>query len=206
MIRILGIGPGDKKYLTEDALQRLEVATVVIGTKRQLETVDDYLRSTTFKQHYSGKLDELKARVEQGLIKNNEVVVLASGEPSVYGIGEWIKTQFGDEEVKIVPGISSIQLFFSKLGIPMHDVFITSAHGRTPNWALWQQVQKVCLFTDNVWTPVSIAKHLLSLGIDPLLHVGESLSYANECITSCKASELPIKNYAFCVVVIDYER
>lgn len=205
MIRIIGIGPGDKYYLTSDALQKLRVATAVVGTKRQMETVDEYLRSTTYKQLYSGKLDELKDKVEQLLTKNSEVTLLASGDPSIYGIGEWIKKQFASESIKIVPGISSIQLMFSKIDIPMHDVLITSVHGRAPNWELWQHLSKVCLFTDKKWTPVNIAEKLISQGLDPVLYIGEWLSYPSERMTISRASKLQQLDYEFCVVVIDYE-
>lgn len=205
MIRILGIGPGDKGYLTGEALQKLSVATVVIGTQRQMETVEVYLRNTTFKQLYSGNLVALKERIELALVKNSEVIVLASGDPSIYGIGEWIKKNFMNEPIKIVPGISSIQLMFSKLKIPMHDVYVTSIHGREPNWELWQKLSKVCLFTDKKWTPNHIAQQLLKQGLDPMLHIGEWLSYPNERVTSSKASMLADLDYEFCVVVIDYE-
>lgn len=201
MIEIIGIGPGDERYHTMEVNERIKASEYVIGTERQLKSV--HIKEKGIR--YDGKLATLKALIETGLTQYGCVSVLASGDPSFYGISTWIQKNFESEQIAIVTGISSLQILFGKLGLSMHDVFLTSLHGREPNWELWTKLPKVGLLTDRVQTPAVIARALLERGLNPKMVVGEWLTYPEEKIEIGFADDFLERQYEFCVVVIDFE-
>lgn len=203
-ITVVGIGPGDALYLTGQAERILASSPCVIGTRRQ---VDGCLQAMDGRevaaQTYSGKLSELKAVIDEGLRVHGQVVVLASGDPAYYGIGEWVDTGFPQYTRRRIAGISSGQLLFNLLGLPMHDVLMTSAHGRPPDFDVWVRLPRVCVLTDAVWTPHALAQGYIERGLDPTFHIGERLSYPDTRITTVRASEVAVRTYHLCVVIIE---
>ena len=207
MIYIAGIGPGNAMLLTAEVMCILESCTCIIGTTRQLETVSKacVLDQNTEIITYQGKLETLFDKLQYALKRHTNICVLASGDPVFYGIGEWVKRTFSRQSVRYLSGISSAQTMFQRIDKPMHDVYMTSVHGRKPDWALWLSLKRLCILTDSVWTPNAIARGFLERGIDPMIIVGERLSYGDECITQAMASNLEESDYDMCVVVIEIE-
>lgn len=154
MISVVGIGPGNSSFLTREAIVALEMADTIFGSKRQLQEVSNITTAT--KELLPKKLVDLKTIQH----KDKEVVILASGDPLLYGIGNWTMTHF-PEEVRIIPGISSIQIMFHKIGLPMNDCFITSSHGKTPDFEFLLQHSKVAMVTDTLIGPYEIAQEIL---------------------------------------------
>ena len=205
MIHVIGIGPGSKDYLTDEARRQIQVHPVIIGVERQLETVKTDLSPDAVAIPYNGRLDALKNCIENH-INQPSLGILASGDPSFYGITEWLKRTFDPEKIVIHPGISSTQLLFAKTKTPMHDFYMTSLHGRTDALESLDQYQKLCLLTDKICSPYFIAKHFLERGQNPKMIIGESLSYDDECITEILASEIEDRDYKMSVVIVIHER
>lgn len=212
MINIIGIGPGDVIYLTYEAMEKIEHAQHLFGTERQLQCVHSCLeifdrgQSDIIFHAYEGKLSTLKHQIETLLNARADVAILASGDPNFYGIVTWIRRMFPKESIVTTMGISSAQCLFNRTALPMHDVFMTSVHGREPNFDLWILLPKVCLLTDGKWNPFTLAKHYRSKGLNPKFYIGESLTYPAERITICNANEVEERAYTMCVLVIDHER
>ncbi|GAU76896.1 precorrin-6y C5,15-methyltransferase (decarboxylating) subunit CbiE [Fusibacter sp. 3D3] len=204
MIKIIGIGPGDSKYLTQQCLVALSKSPCVIGTQRQLETIAPFSYGTLLV--YNGKLSHLEELMHNALKAHDHVALVASGDPSFYGISQWGFRTFKDVAIEIVNGIGSYQILFSKTGYPMHDIFLTSLHGRTLDAHELIAYKRLCLLTDNTHTPYEIAKCILEQGKNPMMIIGESLSYENEIITTLRASDVENRDYEMNVVIIDYER
>jgi Precorrin-6B methylase 1 len=97
----------------------------VIGSKRQLAGFD----LPSEKQLVLPKLVILKKLLVEQYDQN--VVLLASGDPLLYGIGSWTLREFGSDHVTVVPGISSIQYMFNQVGLPMNDAYFTSSQSRS---------------------------------------------------------------------------
>ncbi len=205
MINIIGIGPGSVDLLTFKASNVLKESLCIIGTDRQLDILKDIDHKATL-MRYSGNLDELYEILVDSLAKYSEISLLASGDPNFYGISEWVKRSFLGIIINSYSGISSVQALFSALGLPMHNVYLTSVHGREPDWTLWMTLERIGILTDQIWTPQAIAKKILEMGYNPRMHIGEKLTYKDQCLTSCFASEVPNKKYEMCVVVIENER
>lgn len=204
MINILGIGPGGSLDLTLRNVEVLSKSPFVVGTTRQLEGVRAYIKQES--AHYNGRLEHLKSIIDESLKKHKSITLLASGDPNFYGISQWVYRTYTDHKIEIITGIGSHQILFAKTGIPMHDVFLTSLHGRPLVQEELTKYKRLCLLTDQEKNPYFIAQTLLKLGVNPLMVIGESLSYPNETITIQHARDVLDKKYEMNVVIIDYER
>ena len=198
MINIIGLGPGNIGYCTKLGEKLIYNSDIIIGGRRNLETI------TNFK----GKKIELNTNLKEIVeyIKNNKeqnISVIASGDPSIYGIGKYLSNNFDKSDLNIVSGISSMQYIFSKICVDMNDLYITSSHGKSPDFDYILNHKKVCMVTDNKIGPKEIAKEILKRNLDKVMIVGENLSYDNEKITIAKPIEIiAIEKFDMNVVVI----
>jgi len=204
MISVVGIGPGDPELLTDRVKKIISEADLLIGWKRALAQFSDGHCDTL---EIGCNLDELLTFLKQNLQRN--IVVLASGEPLLFGIGKRISEEIDAQYCCIESGVSSVQYFFSRIGLDMNDVYITSSHGKAPDYDLIARLPKVALVTDKVVGPYQIAKELIARGALFTMYVGENLSYPDECIEKYDLSQShPLKNkrYPLNVVVLNNER
>ena len=191
MITVIGIGPGGTQdYLFGKAQAAIQAADLIIGSQRQLEIIP---KNKKHKTHLlPRKLDDLEDFLNDH--QKDELVILASGDPLTYGIGNWLLKRFSGENLLILPGISSLQYF------------ITSSHGKSPNFSLIFKLPKVGIVTDKRTGPYQLAQEALKLGNDSIFYIGENLSYYDEKIRRYKASEVPNEDYQMNAVVIINER
>ena len=161
---------------------------------------------------------------------DKDIVVLASGDPSIYGIADYInrhmpgRKALGDEydvrpnqgfhmykggqdmaskDLVIVPGISSIQYAFSVFQIPMNDIYITSSHGRQPDYDFIFVHDKVAILTDSKIGPRQIAQEVKVRALDYSFYVGENLSYPDQRLTVGSADDiLDRDDYDMCLVIM----
>ncbi|HBF74517.1 MAG TPA: cobalt-precorrin-7 (C(5))-methyltransferase [Lactobacillus sp.] len=196
MITVLGIGPGSPDLMLRGTEKLLAQADLVIGSKRQLAGFD----LSSEKQLVLPKLAILKKLLVEQYDQN--VVLLASGDPLLYGIGSWTLREFGSDHVTVVPGISSIQYMFNQVGLPMNDAYFTSSHGRIPDFDFLLAHQTVGMVTDAKIGPYQIAKEVLSRHQQRTIYIGEQLSYPEERISQLQPEQVENKKYNMNVVII----
>jgi len=202
---IVGIGPGNLKYLPPIAFEAIEKCKVVIGGKRHLSQLD-----IKDKEVYPITSD-LKRVVE--IIKHHigqkvDVCVLASGDPGLFGVMSYLLKHLSKQKIEVIPGISSMQYMFARMKIPWHDVYITSFHGREIDLKkLLKHHSKIALFTDTKNSPNKIARELVKLGLENIkICVGENLSYPNERIVEGYPREIAeMDDFKMSVMVIQNE-
>ncbi|MDI6604270.1 MAG: precorrin-6y C5,15-methyltransferase (decarboxylating) subunit CbiE [Thermoanaerobacteraceae bacterium] len=184
MVTVVGIGPGDEKYITPIALEKIKSADVLVGGNRNLELFSDM---TCEKIIINANTD-----YQEIFKKKGHIVFIASGDPLLYGITDVILRYKEKSDIEIVPGISSIQYIFSKIKISMNDMVVVSLHGREQELiSKVKEYKKVAVLTDKRHTPQYIAKLLMENGIyEKTIYIGENLSYENEKISKYKVSEL----------------
>ena len=129
MINVIGLGPGNIDYITKLGEKMIQNSDVVIGGKRNLESI----------KNFDGEKIELSSNLKEILqyINNNkhkQISILASGDPLMYGIGRYLTKNIDKDNLNIVSGISSLQYIFPKMHIDMNDLYITSSHGKTPDF------------------------------------------------------------------------
>lgn len=210
-LAVVGIGPGNPKYITAQAVQVMSESDQLIGSRRQTDDISRLMVAKKISKlliEYQ-TLEELKSAVNDALKKGESVAVLASGDPTIYGIASYLRNNIPQVELLVVSGISSTQLLCAKSGINMNDALITSAHGRIPNLDLLAEgyIKKMILLTDASHTPYDLAQECLQKGCDPMVYVGSRMGYDDELIAHFWASDVPIsyRQYSFCAVALVME-
>nr|UWI49947.1 cobalt-precorrin-7 (C(5))-methyltransferase [Clostridioides difficile] len=198
MINIIGLGPGNLDYITKKGENLISTSDVLIGGRRNLESVKNFEGEKII-------LDSnLKEIVEY--IKNNsekQISIIASGDPLIYGIGKYLSKNIDNKMLNMVSGISSLQYIFSRIYVDMNDLYITSSHGKIPDFDYILSHKKVCMVTDSKIGPKQISKEIIDRNLNKIIVVGENLSYNNEKITIAKPEEIiRMNNFGMNVVVI----
>lgn len=199
MITVLGIGPGDSKLRLAGTSQYLRKADIVIGSARQLAAFPN-LPKEKQKLLPLPHLSKLKKCLLAHQQKN--IVLLASGDPLLYGIGNWVVKNFPADQVRIVPGISSMQYMFHQLRLSMNDCYLTSSHGRHPDFDFLLKHDKVAMVTDKTIGPYEIAQEIKKRGLHRQIYIGEHLSYPDEKIIKCDEKTVAKRKYQMNVVII----
>ena len=127
-ITIVGCGPGSVEYLTAIAVREAEGADVLVGAERLLKLFDNArARRIVVDSHIEAALDEIEAQAE-----DTNVVVLVSGDPGVFSLSRSVLKRFGRDRCSVIPGISSVQVAFARVGLNWQDAKIISAHHELP--------------------------------------------------------------------------
>jgi cobalt-precorrin-7 (C5)-methyltransferase len=195
MINIIGLGPGNTGYITKLGEKIIYSSDVVIGGRRNLESIKDFKGE---KVVLSTNLKEILEYIQNNLDKN--ISVIASGDPSIYGIGKYLSNNIEHKHLNIVSGISSLQYIFSRIFVDMN---ITSSHGKVPDFDYILSHKKVCMVTDSKIGPHEISREIQKRNLKKTVVVGENLSYENEKITIGKPEAiLAVDKFDMNVVVI----
>ncbi len=126
-LTVVGLGIGGLSDLGPRASAILRAAEVVVGPPealRQLAGLNDRALRLPYPSPFSATLELL--RQEAG----RRLVALASGDPLLFGIGEWLRREAPDLRVEFVANISSVQAAFAVVGKPWRRAQILSLHGR----------------------------------------------------------------------------
>ncbi|GAX59546.1 precorrin-6B methylase 1 [Candidatus Scalindua japonica] len=190
-ITIVGCGPGSKKYLTGYALQQINSAEVLIGSRRLLSLFPDAdLDTYVLNNNYKLLLTRIVS-----LSKRKRVVVLVSGDPGFFSYAKLIIDKIGIENCEVIPGISSVQLAFAKIGRTWNDACFISLQGRSGKLAsVVKKIienEKVAILTDNANSVKLIARKLIDSGLKSRkIYVCENLSLEKERIREFDVSSI----------------
>ncbi|MBC8954251.1 cobalt-precorrin-7 (C(5))-methyltransferase [Xenorhabdus sp. PB62.4] len=217
MITVVGIGPGAAANQTLAALEAIKQAEVLVGGKRHLAEFPSFSGET---RRLNADMDGLMRWLEQN--QHRHIVVLASGDPLFYGIGKRITEHFvglhadgqidkqmDEQNVRIISGISSVQYLCARMLLDMNDIYLTSSHGRKPDFDWLLRHEKIAMVTDEVTGPYQIAQEILVRGQQRCMVIGENLSQEDEQIVCLNAEQVAQRgdiNYDLNVVVILNER
>lgn len=198
MINIIGLGPGNLDYITKKGEDLISTSDVLIGGKRNLESIKNFEGE---KIVLDSNLREIIEYINNN--KEKQISIIASGDPLIYGIGRYLSKNIDNKMLNMVSGISSLQYIFSKIYVDMNDVYITSSHGKVPDFDYILSHKKVCMVTDSKIGPKQISREIIDRNLNKIIVVGENLSYDNEKITIAKPEEIiRMDNFDMNVVVI----
>ncbi len=199
---VVGIGPGHPDYILPAAVRAVEAACFLVGGPRALELFNHLNReSKLIDRNLPEVLEYIKDKRKQG-----PVAVLVSGDPGFYSLLGYLSKHFAPEDLRVIPGISSVQVAFSTLKLPWQDAALLSLHGRPLEDVahLFGEYPAVGLLTDPKVSPAQLADCLENQGLHQAeVYICENLSYPDEQV--CQVSpaglrEIPAFNN--CVVVI----
>lgn len=175
---VVGIGPGEENQLTLYARSVIDGAGLVVAAKRHMGLAKG--------NHVIplGKFSEAFQTIDKAL-NDVSVAVLVSGDTGVYSLMPLVKKRFPDDDVHVVPGISSLQTLCAAIGETWIDAKIISGHGRDISEAsvldTVDQNAKTIFFCGPDWTPQKVCSVLSRSEMQNLtVTVGEHLSYYDE--------------------------
>ena len=202
-VYIIGVGPGSKEYLIPLAGKTIRNSDVLIGARRLLCMFNVKKKTIPVDGNYSYALSYILRNKNR-----KKIAVLVSGDPGIFSFSRQITSQLKPDEYEIIPGISSMQLAFARIGEPWQDAFTFSLHGRTKRGLLETVLghKKVFLFTDEKNNPANIASFLFRKRVRRRkIVVLENLSLPNERIMKTDIMNLAksqVKWEKLCVMVI----
>lgn len=182
-ITVIGIGEDGYDGLSPIAREIIENARIIFGGARHLAMVPDTNHATRKKwiTPFDANLPLIAECLDQS------PVVLASGDPMYFGVGNTLINYFGPEPVYAIPAPSSISLAASRLGWPLADCDVITLHGRPPETIrshLRPHGKLIALSADGT-TPSLVAVMLCAAGFDQSrMSVCERLGGPDERITT----------------------
>ena len=205
MISLIGMGSGCPESLTAQGLAALQGAGLILGVKRLLEHLP------------VGCTDNCKAvyKPEEILAclaaqPDIDTAVLYSGDTGFYsGAAKLLPLlRVMGYSVRVLPGLSSVQLLAAAVGRPWQSWKLVSAHGRAcdPVTEVLAHPQ-VFFLTGGGDTPATLCAKLTASGLGTAhALVGENLGSPAEAIRFGLARELAVQSFApLSVLLIERE-
>lgn len=188
-VTVIGIGDDGCVGLSSRAVGAVRSAQVLVGGERQLAFFPEFDgERMVLKQGLSAALGRIAERAQE-----NNVCILASGDPLFFGIGSLVINKIGVEHVDIIPQPSSIQWAFARVGLKWDDAGFLSLHGRRREGFLTRlkRYAKVACFTDEENSPARLAAHMAEHGETGWeAWVCENLGSADERVRKFSVPEL----------------
>lgn len=183
-IYLIGIGMGDDGTLTEKARACILESVVLAGAKRMVEPFLEQAQNLKKQVLVSYQSAEIGAFFRNHVKDGESGAVLLSGDVGFSSGAKKLMEELQDFQVELVPGITSMVYFCSKLGISWERVCMASAHGKHTNMIQRIKRHELCFFLmDGQKGLQELCDKLLYYGMDDVvLSVGENLSYESERI------------------------
>ena len=181
-IVVAGAGTGD---FTHEVLDALNEADVVAASSRFRKLIPADKRIIDLKD-FNEAFNQLEN--EQG----NKLILL-SGDPCIYSLLKLIKKRFPNENIRVLPGISSLQVLCARACELWSDAVILSGHGRTLRAGtflnLVERNRLVILFSDKNISPQWACKNLIRIHGELEVFIGCNLGSDDEKIFHGKPEE-----------------
>ena len=197
-INVVGLGPGNIKYLSNAGINCIKEAEIVIGSTRQLSDLKTII-SEKQEIYILGKLTELITYLKENT--ERKITIIVSGDTGYYSLVPYLSKNLSKDILNIIPNISSYQYLFSKLGENWQNFRLASVHGREFDYIKNiddKDIAGLVLLTDDIKNPYEVSKNLYNNGIrNVTVIVGENLSYDNEKITILEIEDYEKLNRKF---------
>ena len=193
-LTIIGIGEDGLAGLGARARAVIDAAEILVGGERHLAMVPPgAAERLVWGRPIEATIAELLAR------RGRRVVVLASGDPMLYGVGATLTRSVPIEEMVVLPAPGAFSLAAARLGWPLQEVTGLSLHGRPLDRLAWHLAPgaRLLALTENGAAPATIAHWLVDRGWGPSrLVVLERLGGAEERLTESTAEAFPTTGFA----------
>jgi cobalt-precorrin-7 (C5)-methyltransferase len=213
-ISIVGAGPGAEDYVTPIAKKTVRDADVVVGADRALVLFADDIKGETMKLTAKTMNSSLKQAVELAK-KGRSVAILSTGDPGFSGLLRTFSriARGQDIEIKVVPGISSVQVCAARIGMPWDETelftFHESASSSDEKKRLARAVgegRTIMLLPEaKSFAPADVAKFLMKRGVSEKtsVFICENLTLSDERVIKSTLSEVSKAVFgSLCVMVI----
>jgi precorrin-6y C5,15-methyltransferase (decarboxylating) CbiE subunit len=135
------------------------------------------------------------------------VGVLVSGDPGIFSLARLVRKKFGSSSCKTVPGISSLQVAFARIGLDWADARVISSHAHDPDSNVVSSLHsesKIAIFlgrSDSLdWVRSFLASHQREVRC----FLFENLTLEDESITeieACSMAKMSVSSRSLMLVV-----
>jgi precorrin-6Y C5,15-methyltransferase (decarboxylating) len=187
-LTIIGIGEDGPDGLGEEAKRLIASASVVFGGARHHALVADLISGErlSWESPFERSIDAIMS------YRGAPVVVLASGDPFLYGVGATLSRRVSPGEIRSIAAPSSFSLAASRLGWPLQETTCLSLHGRPLDLIRphLHHGRRLVALTSDADTPAQIAALLSATGFgQSQLSVLEAVGGKRERMRSCRADD-----------------
>ncbi len=192
-LSLIGLGEDGADALTPAARALIAQASLIVGGARHLAMIDAPAERLQWPSPLTDALPRILAQ------RGKPTVVLASGDPFFYGVGDLIGRHVARDEIFCVPAPSAFSLAAARLKWSQQDCALLSLHGRafervTPH--LQPRARIIALSWDET-TPAHLARHLVARGMgESRLHVLERLGGPLERVRHTRAADFALDDIA----------
>jgi precorrin-6Y C5,15-methyltransferase (decarboxylating) len=192
-LSIVGIGEDGVSGLNPVARGLISRAKLVFGGKRHLALAASLIRGAA--RPWPSPLER---GIEEVLAHRGEdVCVLASGDPFLYGVGSILARHVEARDMLVVPAPSAFSLAAARLGWALPEVTLLSFHGRRLDVARahLQPGARILALTSDGAGPIALAQLLTQTGFGASrMTVMESLGGPREQIRTTTASHFDLES------------
>ena len=147
-IAVVGMGPGMESMMTQQALQMLDAADVIVGYTVYLELLGERFAGKEFLSTPMKQEAERCRLAFAEAAKGKKVAMVCSGDAGIYGMASLmfeIKEELGqdaaDVEIEVIPGITAASSGAAVLGAPLnHDFCVISLSDLLTPWELIEKI------------------------------------------------------------------
>ncbi|AHF99150.1 cobalt-precorrin-6Y C(5)-methyltransferase [Halostagnicola larsenii XH-48] len=202
----VGVGPGNPEYLTPRGERAIREADAVVGFTTVVEFVEDRTDADLLTCGYKDEADALEEFAER-VAAGESGTAVAMGDPNHSGyqfvgkVQSAVEREEPETPVRVIPGISSLQMAASRARTPMEDTEFVTLH-KSGDLEADMDRMAAAVTADGRHLlvlprpydrmPGDIAQFLLKAGADPDLEalVCEKLTHADEEIHRFTLTEL----------------
>ncbi|MEJ6850117.1 bifunctional cobalt-precorrin-7 (C(5))-methyltransferase/cobalt-precorrin-6B (C(15))-methyltransferase [Sinorhizobium fredii] len=125
-LTVIGIGEDGVAGLGDEAKRLIAAAPVVFGGIRHIELAASLIRGEreAWQSPFEKSVEAIISR------RGSPVVVLASGDPFLYGVGATLARRIEASEMRTIPAPSAFSLAAARLGWALQEAATVSLHGR----------------------------------------------------------------------------
>lgn len=187
---IVGIGEDGAEGLSPLARRMIEAAAAVFGGRRHLALAAPHVKGEAVEWPSPFTIEPLLAR------RGTPTVVLASGDPFLFGVGNVIARHVPPAEYVALPATSAFSLAASRLGWPLAEVTMLSLHGRSIDLVRPHLFPgaRILALTSDAAAPTAIAALLCGSGFGPSrLFLLEAMGGADERMRDSRAASFAME-------------
>ena len=186
-IYIVGMGPGDKTMMTEEAYVAMERADVIVGYTVYIDLVKEHFpEKEFFTTPMRQEIERCRACYDFAAEGKN-VAFICSGDAGVYGmaapmyelLAEYVNTnpEISEESITVIPGVTAAISGAAVLGSPInHDFCVISLSDLLTPWEVIERRLKAAIdgdFAIAIYNPSSHKRHdYLQKACDIMLDAG----------------------------------
>ena len=160
-LTVVGMGDDGPDGLAPAARAVVEQARTVVGGQRHLDLLGP---GECERIPWPRPFNTLTETLDR--LRGKAVCVLATGDPTCYGVGSILAERFGPDAVRIIPAPSAFSLACARLGWAAQRVQSLSLHGRPVELVqpFIQPGVKLLALSSNAGTPGEVARLLCERG------------------------------------------